>query len=188
MTEPALPDKVERLDRALTDARIAHAFGGALALAYYAEPRSTVDIDLNLFVSADHCAEVTNAIAPIGVEARIDRQLVARDGQARVWWGHTPIDLFFAYDLIHDAMRDATRNVPFGNATIPILGPEHLVVCKVVFDRDKDWLDIGQVLASVEGFEVREVRRWLARLLAPNDARIARFNTLAGDVLGDAIT
>src|SRR5659263_502227 len=43
MTEPSLPDKVVALDRALDDASIDHAFGGALALAYYAEPRSTVD-------------------------------------------------------------------------------------------------------------------------------------------------
>jgi len=186
MTEPALPDKVELLDGALTKARIAHAFGGALALAYYAEPRATVDIDLNVFVSADRHDEVWNAIAPIGVNTDRDPQLITRDGQARVWWGHTPIDLFFSYDEIHDAMRDAARTVPFGTTTIPILGPEHLVVCKVVFNRDKDWLDIAQVLANVEGFELAEVRLWLTRLLPPDDARVSRFEALAVVILGNA--
>jgi hypothetical protein len=44
----SLPEKVVAIDRALDD--VPHAFGGALALAYYAEPRATVDIDLNVFV------------------------------------------------------------------------------------------------------------------------------------------
>jgi len=30
---------------------------------------------------------------------------VERDGQCRLWWARTPIDLFFAYDEFHDAMR-----------------------------------------------------------------------------------
>ena len=30
-------------------------------------------------------------------------ELVRRDGQARVFWDATPIDLFFAYDAFHDA-------------------------------------------------------------------------------------
>src|SRR4029079_9320585 len=45
-----LAERIVALDEALAD--VPHAFGGALALAYYAEPRATVDIDLNLFVPA----------------------------------------------------------------------------------------------------------------------------------------
>ena len=46
--------------------------------------------------------------------------------------------------------------MPFGPDTIPILGPEHLVVCKAVFNRPKDWLDIEQVLATVDGFDAAD--------------------------------
>src|SRR5438105_77775 len=38
--------------RTLEDADMAHAFGGALALAYVAEPRGTVDVDVNVFTSS----------------------------------------------------------------------------------------------------------------------------------------
>ncbi|HEY7952208.1 MAG TPA: hypothetical protein VID70_04420 [Solirubrobacteraceae bacterium] len=51
MSEPSLPDKVLAIHRALAQAKVAHAFGGALALAYYAEPRGTIDIDLNVFTA-----------------------------------------------------------------------------------------------------------------------------------------
>ena len=43
---PTLPKKVVSLARALEESELPYAFGGALALAYYAEPRATVDIDV----------------------------------------------------------------------------------------------------------------------------------------------
>jgi hypothetical protein len=179
MTELSLPEKIVALDHAFADADITHAFGGALALAYYAEPRSTIDIDVNLFVATERYPDVVAVLAPLGVVDTADVAVLDRDGQVRLHWGRTPIDLFFAYDEVHDAMRAALRTEPFGSETIPVLGPEHLVLCKVVFDRDKDWLDIAQVLVAVPGFDVTEVRRWLDRLLAADDRRRARFDELA---------
>src|SRR5947209_7381077 len=45
---------------------IPHAFGGALALAYYAEPRATIDIDLNVFVPVDRYPDVAAPSWPRG--------------------------------------------------------------------------------------------------------------------------
>lgn len=45
-------------------------FGGALALAYYAEPRMTVDVDVNVFVPPREHATVMGALLPLGVEIR----------------------------------------------------------------------------------------------------------------------
>ena len=100
----------------------------------------------------------------------------ARDGQVRCRWGRTPIDLFFSYDSLHDAMRGAIQTVPFGPDTIPILGPEHLVVCKAVFNRPKDWLDIDQVLAAVEGFDAADATKELERLVGSDDPRATRLH------------
>ena len=166
MTEPSLPDKVVALHHALEHGGVAHAFGGALALAYYAEPRTTVDVDVNVFVTADHADDIAAALGPLGVDttplsgplpARRDRS--GADGDAR------PIDLFFSYDALHEAMRANTQSVPFGPDTIPILGPEHLVVCKAVFNRPKDWLDIEQVLATVDGFDAADAMKELERVV-----------------------
>ena len=185
MSEPALPDKVVAIDERLRAAKIGHAFGGALALAYYAEPRATIDVDVNVFVAPPEHGTVLAALSPLGVQARDDAARSAeRDGQCRWWWGRTPIDLFFAYDALHDAMRGAVTVVPFGADRIPILSAEHLVVCKAVFDRPKDWLDIEQVLAAEDELDRVEVQRWLTMILPDGDPRLGRFDGLARRAAG----
>ena len=175
MSEPSLPGKIVALAEALDAARIPHAFGGALALAYYAEPRATIGIDLNLFLPPPEHGAVEKALAGLEVEAKQDPSEPRSDGQCRWWWGTTPLDLFFAYDPIHEAMREGTRRVPFGEDRIRVLGPEHLLVCKVAFDRPKDWLDIEQMVLLTPELDRDEVERWLGRLLAPDDPRHVRL-------------
>ncbi|MFT4035385.1 MAG: hypothetical protein QM679_07400 [Patulibacter sp.] len=184
LREPALPTKVVTLHRALTAAALDHAFGGALALAYYAEPRATIDIDLNVFVAAEQLEAVTAALIPLGVAAPPHPTAIARDGQGRLHWGRTPIDLFFAYDALHTAMAGATRIVPFAETTIPILSPEHLIVCKASFDRPKDWIDIEQMLVATAGIDRSEAERWLDRIVGGGDQRAQRFADLADRWLG----
>ncbi len=178
MSEASLPEKVLALHEQLTRADIPHAFGGALALAYYAEPRATIDVDLNLFVSPSSYPEVERELAQIGVGDGAKPEIVERDGQCRLHWGDTPIDLFFAYDAFHDAMRRAVRSEPFGEARIPILAPEHLLVCKTIFNRPKDWLDIEQMIVCVEELEAEEIRTWLDRIVGADDPRRERFDRL----------
>lgn len=186
MTEPSLPDKVVAVHRTLTEAGLGHAFGGALALAYYAEPRATVDIDLNLFVAATDFATVAELLGPLGVDVSISDAVVARDGQCRVRWGRTPLDLFFAYDPFHDAMDRAARTVPFAQTTIRVLSPEHLIVCKAAFDRPKDWLDIEQILVACDHLDLPETKSWLGRIVGEFDQRSGRFTALAAQYLGPA--
>lgn len=177
--EPGLPDKVLTIHEALKAAKIPHALGGALALAYYATPRATIDIDLNVFIPAPRWREVADAIGPLGVATRdLDPVALERDGQCRLWWGDNPVDLFFAYDQIHEEMRREARRVPFADATVPILAPEHLAVCKAMFDRRKDWLDIEQMLISADGLDVHEVEQWLERMVGPRDPRVQRLSEL----------
>jgi hypothetical protein len=178
MAAPALSEKVVAIDRALKDARIPHAFGGALALAYYAEPRATIDVDVNVFVPTSRMDEIKIALAPLGVDTEVDEAALERDGQCRLWWENTAVDLFFSYDEVHEAMSENTRRVPFGDEEFEILSPEHLVICKISFDRVKDWMDIEQVLVAVEHFDTGEVDRWLLRLVGAEDHRKQRFDEL----------
>ncbi len=175
MNRRPLAEKVIAISSALRS--VPHAFGGALALAYYAEPRATVDIDLNVFVAADRFADVARLLASIGVE--IDDPGIADhvrgDGQARAMWESTPVDLFFAYDPFHHAAASARRSVPFADTTIPILGPEHLVVCKVIFDRARDWVDIDTMLELGTAIDVAEVLRWVGRIAGDEDPRFERI-------------
>lgn len=165
-----LPEKIVALHVALGD--LPHAFGGAIALAYYAEPRGTVDIDLNVFVPE---LEAARAVAPLeaaGVTVRDgDLRRAQRDGQARLFWDTTPVDLFLSYDAFHDSAERAARLVPFADTTIPVLAPEHLVVCKVVFDRARDWVDIDAMLDAGTTIDGAETIRWVQRIVGDADPR-----------------
>jgi hypothetical protein len=169
-----LAERVVALDAAL--ASIPHAFGGALALAYYAEPRATIDIDVNVFVPPTEYDGVAAILLSLG--ARADdpdaAQQARRDGQTRIWWDSTPLDLFFAYDAFHRAAASAVREVPFADVEIPILAVEHLIVCKVVFDRPKDWVDIDAVVADDNPVSLAEVLRWVGRIIGDDDPRYDR--------------
>ncbi len=177
--DPSLPDKVIALHEALDAAKIPHAIGGALALAYYAEPRATADIDLNLFVPTQRWPEILDLFVSHGVNADgLDTNALERDGQCRLWWGYNPVDLFFAYAPLHESMPKETRRVPFGGETIPILGPEHLAVCKAMFDRPKDWLDIEQMLIATDDLDVTGIEKWLAEMVGENDPRLTRLGEL----------
>jgi hypothetical protein len=130
---------------------------------------------VNVFVAPADYPAVEHTLASLGVGDGVDPKLVQRDGQCRLRWGHTPIDLFFAYDELHEAMRRMIRKEPFGDTTIPVLAPEHLLVCKAVFNRPKDWLDIEQMLVCVDELDTQEVRGWLARIVGAEDPRAERF-------------
>jgi hypothetical protein len=186
LAELSLVEKVQQLSAALTKARLPHAFGGALAFAYYGEPRATVDIDLNLFVATDRIGPVMDVLGPLGVAPPARPEALQREGQARLWWSRTPLDLFFSYDPLHDAMAARSRMVPFAQGTICILSPEHLVVAKVAFNRAKDWIDIEQMLVAVEDFDLEETHTWLDRILGPHDDRVRTLREVEHRLLGAA--
>jgi hypothetical protein len=176
---PSLPEKVIAIHEGFRKAKIPHAIGGALALAYYAEPRATIDVDVNVFVAVERWEEVVGALASLGVDSsKLNPRSLERDGQCRLWWGDNPVDVFFASEEIHEEMPKAIRRVPFADTTIPILGPEHLAVCKAMLDRPKDWLDLEQMLIAADDFDASEVERWLARMVGEDDGRLEHLREL----------
>jgi len=130
----------------------------------------------------DEAEGVLAVLLPRGVAAAAPREEAAlrRQAQLRVFWEHTPLDLFFAYDPLHDRCRERARRVPFGpGPEIPILSAEDLVVFKVLFDRPKDRRDIEEILFSLgDELDTTYVREWLARIL-PADTRMRRVEALA---------
>lgn len=176
MTRLSLPEKVLAIGHALKD--IPHAFGGAISLGYHAEPRATIDIDLNVFVTVNRSFEVLDLLSEIGAETHAAADSVASDGQVRIMWDNTPIDLFFSYDPFHDAANRAAVSVPFADHTIRVLSATHLSVCKAVFDRPKDWIDIESMLAIGTYIDAAEALRWVGRIAGDEDLRYERLSAL----------
>ena len=176
--EPSLSEKVLLIEAAMKASRIPHAFGGAIALAYYATPRATIDIDINAFVPPDRADEVLTLLARLGVAEPTASESVRlhRDGQTRVLWSATPIDLFFSYDAFHDACMERRRAFPFGEGeTIHVLAAEDLLIFKAIFDREKDWRDIAElVYSALDDLDSAWITRWLERIVGAKDERYRR--------------
>lgn len=170
-----LAEQLLALDAALDRARLPHAFGGAIALAFWTlEPRATRDLDVNVFVPATDAARVLAAL-PDGVRVCDgDLERLAADGQRRVWWDDTPVDIFLDYAPVHAQAAQHHRRVPFAGTDIPVLGPIELVVFKAMFDRTKDWADIEAVLVAGT-VDAEAVRAALLEMVGTDDARLGRL-------------
>jgi hypothetical protein len=177
-------DKIAALHHRLAHAHVPHAFGGAIALAYYAEPRATADIDLNVFVPVEQATSVLRELQALGVDVGDASRRIASEGQSRTFWGRTPVDLFFSNMAFHTEMRRAAREVPGPDGRIPVLSPEHLLVCKALFDRAKDWLDIKQMLLFVPDLRSDEVMRWMREIAGEDDPRTQRVREMIAELLG----
>lgn len=167
-------DLMVRAHEALDSAGMRHAFGGALALAWCVEDaRGTQDIDLNIFVPVDDLGRVLEVLPDdIEVSDRA-RMLLKRDGQARLWWSRIPLDLFLTNDSFHEAVAERVSQREFADRSMPFLACEDLAVFKAFFDRDKDWIDIRDMMIA-GCVDEAELGGTLAYLLGTDDFRLDR--------------
>jgi hypothetical protein len=170
-----LPEKIVELHLCLEAAALPHAFGGALALAWCtARARGTIDIDVNVFVGVDRTEAVVAAL-PAGV-TRNSKLLGAlqRDGQVRLWWDKTPIDVFLNNTDYHRDVAERVRWETFLGERLPFLACHDLAVFKAFFNRTKDWVDLEEMVAA-GSIEPATVAAVLIDLLGADDHRIARL-------------
>jgi hypothetical protein len=162
-----LGDRLLAVHDALDRAQIPHAIGGAIALGYCTlEPRGTRDLDVNVFVGPDRVKEVFAALPePVAVSG-LSLERAERDGQVRLWWEQTPIDLFFSVLPFHDQVARAVRQVSFEGRSIPVLDCTALAVFKAMFDRPRDWVDI-EAMVEARALDLDEARRWVSQMAGP---------------------
>jgi hypothetical protein len=154
------PEKVLAVHRALAEAGLPHAIGGAIALSFYGAPRPTTDIDVNVFVPPERRPEVRAALDPL------------------VLAGH-PVHVFYSHDALHEEMARKVREAPYAGSAIPLVTPEHLVIRKALLDRPTDWPDIEALLRADPDLDVIEIESWLRRLAGDGDGRVTKFHELA---------
>jgi hypothetical protein len=174
-----LPGKIVEVHRSLAAAGLAHAFGGALALAWCTErARGTIDIDVNVFVPAERAEDVVAAL-PGPVKASADEvERLRRDGQVRLWWEGTPVDVFLDTTEFHVKAAARARWEDFGGHELPFLSCADLAVFKAFFDRTKDWADLEDMVAT-GALDVDRAIGVLVRYLGADDHRVARLAGLA---------
>jgi hypothetical protein len=181
-----LVEKLFAIHDSLSEASIAHAFGGAIALAYCTEePRGTRDLDVNIFVDSA-AAEVVLARMPEGVRVtEEDIARVQRDGQARLDWDGVPIDVFLNNLPLHRAVAVAVVWVPLAGRDIPVLDCASLAIFKAFFDRTKDWADLESI-ARATPEDIDAAAATIAELVGPEDPAIRRLESLIPLDLGSS--
>jgi hypothetical protein len=170
-----IPAKMLAIHRALDDAGVAHAFGGALALAWCTErARGTIDIDLNVFSGTDRVRAVLYAL-PSGIAwSDHDVTRLERDGQQRLWWASTPVDVFMNTTEFHEQVASRARWEEFEGTLLPFLSCSDLAVFKAFFNRTRDWADLEEMQAAGT-LDVDRVIGGLVHYLGPGDARVERL-------------
>lgn len=169
--------------RQLTKASLAHAFGGALALAYVSEPRGTIDVDINVFTPFDEVDVILEVLASIDLRpehARADWLPVAGIRLRRVTDPY-PVDLFASLDDRYAEIERRCVRRPFGrgDAVLPFLSAEDLAMFKLSFGRDKDWVDLRAIVLAQPNLDVDYIERQLVSLRGPSMyPRVARLRSL----------
>ncbi|HET9727771.1 MAG TPA: hypothetical protein VFR41_00040, partial [Acidimicrobiia bacterium] len=131
----------------------------------------------NIFLETRLASDAMEALPNEIVWSPRDVDEVAANGQVRVFWDDTPIDLFFTYHLFHEQAEANTDEVPFLDTRIPILGATELAVFKAFFNRTKDWADI-EAMYDAGSLDIHEVIGWMVDLLGPDDHRVLRLRDL----------
>ncbi|MDZ7677023.1 MAG: hypothetical protein U5K29_00535 [Acidimicrobiales bacterium] len=173
-----LPERIVALHLALDGGAVPHAFGGALALAWCThQARGTIDVDLNVFVPPSDLDKVLGALPREMTWTDDDITTIGRDGQVRLWWDRTPVDLFFNTTEFHGQVLDRVRLEPFLGHDLPFLACGDLAVFKAFFDRTRDWADLED-MAAAGTLDVPGVLGVLVHYLGVDDHRIERLRLL----------
>jgi hypothetical protein len=173
-----LVEKLFAIHDALTEAGLGHAFGGAIALAYCVEePRGTRDLDVNIFIDASRAESVLVSL-PAGVRVRKkDVAQVKREGQARLWWDDTPVDVFLNNVPLHEAVASSVVWVPLEDREIPVLDCASLAIFKAFFDRTKDWADLEAISVATPE-DIEDAADTIADLAGEDDPAVEKLKAL----------
>jgi hypothetical protein len=167
-----LVEKLFAIHDSLTEASIAHAFGGAIALAYCTEePRGTRDLDVNIFIDAAK-ARPTLAHMPPGV--RVGEEDIAK---VELDWDGTPVDVFLNNLPLHRAVAAAVLWVPLAGRQVPVLDCASLAIFKAFFGRTKDWADM-EAIAAATPEDIDTAAATISELVGPDDPAVKRLESL----------
>jgi len=175
----SLPEKIISLHQSLQSANIKHAFGGALALAWCTrQARGTIDIDLNIFLAPEQAEDALHAL-PEGIAwTKKELSELVAQGQVRLNWDTTPIDLFLNTMKLHEQMSRRVRWEDFVGESIPFLTCQDIAVLKVFFNRTKDWADL-EAMVEAGTIKIPQVTATIIEYLGADDERVIELAKLS---------
>jgi len=175
-------DAIVALHDGLDAAGINHAFGGAFALLWCTgEPRTTVDIDLNVFAPPTETRQVLDALPDEIVATDEDVSTLVREGQCRLMFDGIPVDIFLDTTPFHGDLRLHIAHHQLADRRLPFLGCNDLAVFKAFFNRRKDWADIEEMLRAGR-LDIPYVTGILSEYLGPDDERVRELHAVREEI------
>lgn len=171
-----------RLAAALDAAKCDYAIGGAIALGFWASPRSTMDVDITLFLPAADVSGCVRLLESIGCNLTNEtaKRSLAEHGYCQVEYGGGRIDVFLPLIPFYAEARKRRRAVEFEDQRVLVWDAETLCVFKMMFFRLKDLADVEEIL-RIQGDKLDRswVREQLVNIYGQRDPRLARWDELA---------
>lgn len=189
MPEPPTAAEVARVVAdALERHGLPYAIGGAIALGFYAPPRATVDVDVNVFIAPEGgigpllAALEGEAFLPADPPERL-RALAREEGQFRGTIRGIRVDVFVPAIPFYGELEAGRRQVTLLGRPLWILACEDLAVLKLMFFRRKDLADVEAMLRD-QGTSVdrSSIRRRLVEHVGAHDERVAALDAIERDV------
>jgi hypothetical protein len=177
----SLVDAVTSIIDQLEAAGIGYAFGGAIALSAWSEPRATTDVDLNLWVSDDELPSALSTLKRAGVA--LDETAAISGARERGMFagqhGSYRIDIFVPSVPFYDEALRRKQPVRLADRDTWVLSPESLAVFKMLFFRAKDVVDLARLLeVHRPELDTEFVRGWLIDMVGRSDPRIAKWDEM----------
>lgn len=180
MTDDSVAGVVARLIDVLEKSGETYAFGGAIALAAWSEPRATADVDVILWIDLAHVDRAIELIQRAGVD--VEREAARAQAEERGMFagmlGSVRVDVFVPSVPFYADAKDRRVATDIAGRRTWVHSAEVLAVFKLLFFRPKDLLDIERML-QIQGaaFDRSFVRHALVEMLE-DDPRIAKWDAL----------
>jgi hypothetical protein len=174
-----------QLAKALEQQGQEYAFGGAIALGFWAEPRSTVDVDLTLFSPPEKPTECVCLLQAIGCEVAVPQALesLKEHGFCRAKHGGLRVDVFLPIVPFYQEARKRRARVKLEGQEIQVWSADVLAVFKMMFFRPKDLVDLQRILeVQRDKLDRSWIRAELEELYGRRDPRLSRWDELVEEM------
>ena len=160
---------LERLARALDDARLPYMVIGGQAVLLYGEPRLTRDIDITLGVDVDRQTDVAAVATTLGLSLLVTPESFTK--QTMVLPCSDPatgirIDFIFSFTPYERQAIERAAHISMGSAQVRFATAEDLIVHKMLAGRPRDHEDITGILLKQTTLDTAYIRHWLGQFAA----------------------
>lgn len=153
------------LSQWLKDQQVRYAIIGGVAIGFVAQPRATQDVDAVIWIDLDRVDDFLESGKDFGFVPRIPdpvsfarktRVLLLRHQQTNIG-----IDLSCGALPFEQEMLDRSTELDVGPINLRVATPEDLIILKAVAHRQRDLIDIDNLLSVHRELDVDRIRSWV---------------------------